>query len=162
MESYVLKVLKNSKECSIATFSDNFIDNATISFYSEDYNIYFGAYDFTTKCKFIERNSLVALAVKDIQIHGICTKICRNSPEYKRILDKYLEKFPYYNMYFNFNNNNLYKVNPLVIWVYNKSSKTMQRDKIVFDNEYYKKLKPYDYNEYTQLDWMKNIDDGVR
>ena len=93
MENYILRTLKKKKECAIATFDGKFIDNATISFYSEDYKIYFGSYDFTTKCKFIKSINLVALATDRVQIHGRCIKICKNSLEYKRILNKYLEKF---------------------------------------------------------------------
>ncbi|WP_195428454.1 hypothetical protein [Clostridium sp. D46t1_190503_E9] len=157
MNEYIINTLKKKKLCSIATFNGVFIDNAVVFYLSQNFNIYFGAYNYTTKCKFINVNKLVALTIGNIQIHGRCVKIGKNSLEYEKIKAEYLEKFPYYGEYLRDKNNYLYKVTPLVLWMYDNRKSGMNREKIIFNEEYYKRIKPYDYVENIQLDYFKYV-----
>jgi len=139
------KILDCEKIAYIATTNNKYVDNSTICFScDENLNIYFGSYSDTLKCKNIEGNPHVAIAVSTLQIHGVVRKIFYGSEEYKNKIKNYNLKFPQYAHVFEKEHNELYEIKPLVIWNYNPSKGEMNRDKVIFDMEYYKKLSPYE------------------
>jgi len=143
IKNKVLKTLNEKKMCYIATAGGKYVDNAMVAYYSDEFVLYFGSFSDTLKCRNIKFNSHVAICVDNLQIHGRAQLIEYSSDEYFYYTEKYLTKFPHYKIYFELQNNQLYKVIPLVIWYYDSSKGTMHRDMIVFDNDYYKKLLPY-------------------
>lgn len=140
----VLKALAEKKLCYIATAGENNVDNAVVAYYADGFDLYFGSFSDTLKCRNISVNPNVAVCIDNIQIHGRAHQIEYGSDEYLKYREKYLEKIPHYRFYFGLENNELYKVTPLVIWYYDSSKGTMHRDVIVFDDEYYKEIAPYE------------------
>ncbi len=59
------------------------------------------------------------------------------SEEYINKREFYDKHFPKYNSVFEKSCNELYEISPLVIWNYNTSLGEMNRDELVFDEEYY-------------------------
>lgn len=140
----VLKTLNENKICCIATTGEKYVDNAMLAYYADAFDLYFGSFSDTLKCRNIKVNPHVAICVDNLQFHGKAQLIKHSSDEYFFYMEKYLTKFPHYKYYFELQNNELYRVTPLVIWYYDSSKGTMHRDMIVFDNDYYKKLLPYE------------------
>ncbi len=62
-------------------------------------------------------------------------------------VQKYLTKFPQYQFYFELQNNELYRIEPLVIWLYDSSQGIMHRDHLIFNPDYYHQLQPYEAPE---------------
>lgn len=140
----VLKILTEKKMCYLATAGEKYVDNAMVAYYSDGFDLYFGSFSDTLKCRNIKVNSHVAICIDKLQIHGKAQLIEYGSAEYFNYLEKYLTKFPHYQFYFELQNNELYRVTPLVIWYYDSSKGTMHRDKLIFDDDYYQKLMPYE------------------
>lgn len=144
IKNKVLKTLAEKKMCYIATSGKNYVDNAMVAYYADTFDLYFGSFKDTLKCRHIRDNPQVAICIDNIQIHGKAQLLHHGSGEYFRYMEKYLEKFPQYKFYFELQNNELYRVKPLMIWYYDSSQGTMHRDVIIFDDDYYKKLIPYE------------------
>ncbi len=84
------------------------------------------------------------MCIDNIQIHGTAHLIHNDSEEYKEYFRKYLIKFPDYKFFYEIEHE-FYRVEPLVIWFYKSN---MHRDKIIIDENYYQKIKPYETNRY--------------
>jgi len=140
----VLKILAGNRMCYIATTGNNFVDNAMVAYYAEGFELFFGSFSDTLKCKNIHNNPYIAVCIDNLQIHGKAEMIEHNCKDYDNVVKKYLNKFPQYKFYFELENNELYRIKPLVIWLYDSSKGTMHRDMIVIDNDYYNRLKPYE------------------
>ncbi len=140
----VLKILSANRMCYIATTGNNFVDNAMVAYYAEGFFLFFGSFSDTLKCKNIHTNPNVAVCIDNLQFHGKAEIIEHKCSDYKDIVEKYIKKFPQYKFYFELEDNELYRIVPQVIWLYDSSKGTMHRDMIVFDNDYYNKLKPYE------------------
>lgn len=140
----VIKTLSEKKMCYIATAGGNNVDNAMVAYYSDGFDLYFGSFSDTLKCRNISIDPNVAVCIDNIQIHGRARQIEYGSNEYMIYKEKYLAKFPHYSFYFELENNELYKVTPLVIWCYDSSRGTMHRDVLIFDDDYYKEIAPYE------------------
>jgi hypothetical protein len=144
IDSNIKNILTTKKMCFIATSGRDFVDNAMVAYYSDEFILYFGSFPDTLKCRNIKNNSHVAVCVDSIQIHGKACLIEYGSDDYYVYMEKYLTKFPYYRFYFELQGNELYRIIPLVIWQYDSSKGTMHRDVIIFDQDYYHALKPYE------------------
>ncbi len=144
IKNKVIKGLIEKKMCYIATQGENHVDNAMVAYYANEFELYFGSFADTLKCRNIRVNPYVAICVDNIQIHGKAQLIEHGSDEYHYYMKKYLEKFPNYKFYFELQDNELYRVIPQLIWYYDSSKGTMHRDIIIFDEDYYKKLMPYE------------------
>ncbi|NMA34639.1 MAG: pyridoxamine 5'-phosphate oxidase family protein [Clostridiaceae bacterium] len=140
----VIKTLAEKNMCSIATAGKNNVDNAVVAYYSDGFDVYFGSFSDTLKCRNISINPNVAICIDNIQIHGKVRRIEYGSSEYMIYREKYLAKFPHYRFYFELENNELYKVTPLVIWHYDSAKGLMHRDVLIFDNDYYQEIAPYE------------------
>lgn len=140
----VLNALAEKKMCYLATAGKNNVDNAMVAYCSDGFDLYFGSFSDTLKCRNISVNPNVAVCIDNIQIHGRARQLEYGSSEYLKYKEKYLAKFPGYEFYFELENNELYKITPLVIWYYDSSKGTMHRDVIVFDDGYYKEIAPYE------------------
>lgn len=136
----ILKYLKKHKEMSLATVYNGIIDNATVSFIEYNQILYFASFEDTLKIFNISRNNNVAIVINSIQIHGNCFKVKKNSDEYFYIKKRYLKKFPYYSVFFEYEDNTFYKVNIKVLWKYSYKNDITERKKIVLDSKYDKKL----------------------
>lgn len=143
-EKKILEILQKEKLAYIATTNGAFVDNAVVCFSSIKYHLYFGCYEDTLKGKNIKENPNVALAIGALQIHGTARKIKYKSSEYNEKIKAYGEKWPEYLPVFDKENNQLYEIEPKVIWLYNPSNGEMNRDVLIFDEEYYKEVKPYE------------------
>jgi hypothetical protein len=143
-ENKVLKILKKEKLAYIATTNGRFVDNAVVCYSSIQYHIYFGCYEDTLKGWNIKENPNIALAIGALQIHGTARKIEYKSSEYNEMIKSYGEKWPKYLPVFDIENNQLYEIKSKVIWLYNPSKGEMNRDVLIFDESYYKELKPYE------------------
>ena len=138
-------ILTNERIAYLATSNGKYSDNAVIAFVCDDeLNIFFGSFSDTLKCKNIDINPYVAVAVSTLQIHGLARKITYGSEEYNNKLVVYNKKFPQYAHVFEKENNELYVIEPLIVWNYNPSKGEMYRDKIIFSQNYYDDLKPYE------------------
>lgn len=137
-------ILNKESYCSIATSNGNNIHNSLVAFYSENYDIYFGAFTDSLKCRNIKENPTVAIVIGSLQYHGIIEEVSYGSIVYREFLEKYNKKFPQYAFYFKYEKNEMFKIVPLVIWLYDSSKGIMHRDKLIFDDEYYTKLKPFE------------------
>lgn len=143
LEEKILNILKKEKYAYIATTNNTYVDCAVIAFSNIGFNIYFGAFSNTLKGKNIQQNNYVGLAITTLQIHGEVIIIEHGTEEYQEKVKVYNEKFPQWEHVFKKEKNELYKIEPLVIWDYNPQKGEMHRDVIVFDEEYYKTLDPY-------------------
>lgn len=147
----ILKIFKRNKECSIATFNKHYVCNSVVSDYNDGLNLYFGTFDDSMKGKNIEINNICAITINSLQMHGIITKLDKNSFEYKMQIDSYLRKFPYYRDFFCHDNNYLYKINPLIFLIYNYRKGERYKEEFVIDYKYYDELKLfYDNKEGTK------------
>ncbi len=147
LESRISAILESQRMCYLATANHSFVDNAMIAFYPEGFELFFGSFSDTLKCRNIVENPQVAICVGQLQIHGIAHLIAAESPEYHQYVSKYLTRFPNYRFYFELQNNEFYRINPLVIWLYDSSKGTMHREKLVLDQDYYYRLQPYETPE---------------
>lgn len=144
LEAKVRQILAEKRMCFIATAAGNFVDNAMVAYCADGFKLYFGTFSDTLKGRNIAANPLAAVCIERVQVHGRVRLIDYNSEEYGRQVEKYLEKFPNYQDYFALEKNELYEISPLVIWYYDSSRGRMHREKIVFDHDYYERLKPYE------------------
>ncbi len=147
LESRIIAILESQRMCFLATANHSFVDNAMVAYYSEGLEIFFGSFSDTLKCRNIAENPQVAIGVGKLQIHGIAQLIPAESPEYRQYVSKYLTLFPNYQFYFELQNNELYRIKPLVVWLYDSSKGTMHREKLVLDQDYYRRLQPYETPE---------------
>lgn len=140
----VKKILRKEKLAYIATTNNQYVDCSTLCFaIDEDINIYFGSYSDTLKCRNIDVNPYVAISVSTLQIHGVARMITHESEEYNNKITFYNDRFPQYAHVFTKENNELYEVKPLVVWNYNPKAGEMNRDVMIFDQDYYDSLRPY-------------------
>jgi hypothetical protein len=137
-------ILSEHKNCSIATTDKVNIDNSLVAFYAEDLKLYFGSFTNTLKGKFISINPYVAINIYALQMHGVATLLDRNSGEFKQVYEKYIMRFPQYKSFFEYENNEMYRIDPLVYWIYDNRKGMMHRDKVIFDMDYYIRLSPYE------------------
>jgi general stress protein 26 len=144
LEDKIQNLFAEKKICYIASTNNSFVDNAMVAYYSEGFTIYFGSFNNTLKCRNILANPHVAICIENIQIHGLARHIESSSEVYQVYKEKYISKFPSYEFYFGLEENELYKVEPLVIWHYDSKKGIMHRDKIVIDQQYYEALEPYE------------------
>ena len=144
LKDKIIKTLSEKKLCYLATRGEKYVDNAMVAYYSEGFDLYFGSFSDTLKCRNIKDNPQVAVCIDNIQIHGKAELIEYGSDEYYDYVAKYLTKFPNYKFYFELQNNELYRVTPLVIWYYDSSKGRMHRDVIIFEQDYYQELRPYE------------------
>lgn len=153
----VEKVLTEKKICYLATSDRQFVDIAAIAYYSEGLTLYFGTFRDTLKSRNTAVLEQVAVGLDNLQIHGRITPIPDNSQEYREVVPKYLTKFPKYRHYFETEGNVFYKIEPLVIWVYDSSQGKMHRERLVMDQSYYEALNPYvtpkEFNS-KELPWL--------
>lgn len=141
----VKNILIHETLAYLATSYKNYTDNSTVAYWAdESFNIFYGSYSDTLKCKNIHNNPYVGLVISTLQIHGVARKIEHNSEEYNLKIQGYNEKFPQYAHVFNNENNELYIIKPLVIWNYNSTKGEMYRDKIIFDESYFGQLGAYE------------------
>ena len=134
------------RKLSIATTNGILIDNTIVNVVYYNNAFIFGAFDYTTKCKFIDVNSLAALTFSDFQIHSLCRKLEKTDPEFNKVHEKYKDRFKSIQKLIEYPNNNYYVLKPLVIWKYNY--KTNSRDTVILNEKYYDKLNPYDNIKY--------------
>lgn len=146
----VKSILEKEKLIYLATTNNKYPDNSPVCFaYDEKLHLYFGSYSDTLKCKNIEQNPYVAISVGSLQIHGIAKIVSYTSEEYKSKRAIYDKRFPKYAAIFEKLDNELYEIVPLVIWNYNPSLGEMNRDELIFDLDYYKKISQYKFHEYA-------------
>ncbi|NLH97749.1 MAG: pyridoxamine 5'-phosphate oxidase family protein [Clostridiaceae bacterium] len=53
----VLKALAEKKMCYIATAGENNVDNAVVAYYADGFDLYFGSFSDTLKCRNLRANS---------------------------------------------------------------------------------------------------------
>ena len=145
----VKSILEREKLLYLATTNGKYADNSAVCFaYDEDLHLYFGSYSDTLKCRNIAQNPYVAISVGTLQIHGITKLVPYESNEYKSRREIYDKRFPQYAAVFEKVNNELYEINPIVIWNYNPSLGEMNRDEMIIDFEYYESILPYKFHNY--------------
>ncbi len=146
----VLKLLAKQQLMSIATYGKVYPDNSVVCFaHSERAELYFGSYSDTLKCKNIDNNSVVAVTIGTLQIHGKAIKIPYGTVAYTVGREIYDTKFPQYKNLFELENNELYAITPYVIWNYNPARGEMHRDTLVLNKEYYEAIEVYVPHTYT-------------
>lgn len=143
LKEKIVNILIKKKYCSLATSDLKDVNNAMVGYYSEDLDLYFGSLNNTLKCRHILVNPQVAVCIDNVQIHGIANLLEKDTAMYKKYAKKYLEKFPYDKFYFEMENMNFYKIEPLVLWWFDLSG-IYQREKLVIDNDYYQNLNPFE------------------
>lgn len=147
----VQKALSNQTLMSIGTQGINGPDNSIVCFaFDAQCNLYFGSYSDTLKCKNISINSIVAITTGTLQIHGYASIVPYGSIDYQDGRAIYDDRFPKYKEIFDLENNELYKITPLVIWNYNPTKGEMHRDLIIFDKKYYDSIDVYEPHHYDK------------
>ncbi len=147
----VLNELKRHKSMSVASVGNNYVDNAIVSYaYDDCFRLYFGSYSDTLKCRNIDMNSQVAVTVGNLQIHGIARVIEYNSEEYLKCRQIYDSVYPNFRVMFEYEMNELYVIEPKVIWKYNPRYGAVHRDVMIFDKTYYDSLEPYIEHKYSK------------
>ena len=145
----VLNILSKEKIMYVGTTNGKYPDNSAVCFaYDEEFNLYFGSYSDTLKCKYISTNHYVAITVNTLQIHGVAKIIPYGSEEYINKRKIYDNRFPMYKSIFEKIDNELYEISPYVIWHYNPSVGEMNRDEIILNMDYYNSISPYKFHEY--------------
>lgn len=141
--------LEKEKLLNLATKGEKHPDNSVVCYAFDDaLCLYFGSYSDTLKCKNIAHHNVVAITVGTLQIHGKARLIEYGTKEYHFGRTVYDNRFPQYKEVFAFQENELYKVEPLVIWNYNPSKGEMHRDVLILDDEYYNSLDVYVPHKY--------------
>ena len=144
-------ILEREKLINLATTNNKYPDNSVVCFaYDKNLHLYFGSYSDTLKCRNIAENPYVAISVGTLQIHGIAKIVPYGSKEYENKRKIYDERFPQYVSVFEKSNNEIYEINPLVIWNYNPSLGEMNRDELIIDLEYYQSISPYKAHKYVE------------
>ncbi|QNU66506.1 pyridoxamine 5'-phosphate oxidase family protein [Ruminiclostridium herbifermentans] len=147
----IIGILEKEKILYLATTNNQFPDNSAVCFaYDQNLHLYFGSYSDTLKCINIKKNPYVAICVGTLQIQGLVRMIQYGSEEYKNKREFYDKRFPKYKSVFEKICNELYEISPLVIWNYNTSLGEMNRDELVFDEEYYQAISPYKFHKYNE------------
>lgn len=147
----VLDIASRQLFMSVATTSKNRPDNSVVCFAAdENCNVYFGSYSDTLKCKNIRANSLVAVTIGSLQIHGNASIVPYGTMDYMVGRKIYDCRFPQYDKMFELENNELYIIKPLIIWNYNPAFGEMHRDVIIFDQKYYDSLDVYTPHAYNK------------
>lgn len=145
----IVSILEKENLSYLGTTGGEFPDNSAVCFaYDENLHLYFGSYSDTLKCKNISQNPYVAVAIGTLQIHGTAKIVQYGSEEYRMKRAIYDKRFPQYASVFEKINNELYEISPLVIWNYNPSLGEMNRDELIIDLEYDKKISPYKFHKY--------------
>ena len=125
----ILNLLQKQTLMSIGTQGINGPDNSIVCFaFDKQCNLYFGSYSDTLKCKNI--------TIGTLQVHGHASIVSYGTNDYYKGRIVYDSRFPQYKKVFEFKNNELYKIEPLVIWNYNPSKGEMHRDSVIFDQRY--------------------------
>lgn len=146
----VEKILIKRKTLNLATTNGTFVDNAVVSFASDsNLNIYFGAYSDTLKCRNLAECQYAAITIGSLQIHAVVEKLEYGSEEYLSGRKIYDVRYPQFKKMFEQVSNELYKVKPLVIWIYNPRYGAMHRDVMIIDQKYYNDVKPYVEHKYS-------------
>lgn len=146
----IKSILAKETLLSLATTAKKAPDNSIVCFaYDEGLHLYFGSYSDTLKCKNIEENPYVAIAVKTIQIHGKAKIVPHGSKEYEIKSAIYAKRFPQYVSVFEKEMNELYEITPLVIWNYNSAEGEMHRDELILDTNYYNSISVYKFHKYN-------------
>lgn len=143
VKEQILKVISNTQTCYLATTARGYVDNSRVAYCSDEFTIYFGSFRDTLKCRNIEINPYAAVCVDNVQIHVKAKCLKYGSEEYAMAKQRYIDKFPHYAFYFELENNEIYKCDPLAAWYYNSTKGTMHRDMVVFDKQYTELLLPY-------------------
>jgi len=147
----VQSILEREKLLCLATTNGKYPDNSVVCFaYDENLHLYFGSYSDTLKCMNIAQIPYVAVSVGTLQIHGTAKIVPYGSNEYQVKREIYDMRFPQYASVFEKVNNELYEINPLVIWNYNPSLGEMNRDELIMDLEYYQSISPYKFHKYVE------------
>lgn len=150
-KGYVFNLLEKQSLMSVGTSNNNIPDNSVVCFAADkECNLFFGSYSDTLKCKNIEKNKYVAITVGTLQIHGIAELVKYGTEEYWNGRTVYDNRFPQYKDVFQYKNNELYRIIPLVIWNYNPSCGEMHRDVLILDKEYYDSLEVYEPHNYVK------------
>lgn len=143
-------ILEKNRLLSLATMGGAYPDNSVVCFaYDGDFRLYFGAYSDTLKCRNIAGNQHVAVTVGTLQVHGRARIVPYGSGEYAEKREIYDKRFPQYKEVFEREGNELYEIEPLVVWNYNTKRGEMNRDEMVIDEEYYRDIQPYKFHTYT-------------
>jgi nitroimidazol reductase NimA-like FMN-containing flavoprotein (pyridoxamine 5'-phosphate oxidase superfamily) len=144
-------ILEKNKLLSLATANGACPDNSVVCFaYDDNLHLYFGAYSDTLKCRNIAASPHVAATVGTLQVHGKARVVAYGSAEYAGKREIYDKRFPQYKEVFEREGNELYEIAPLVIWNYNTKRGEMNRDELVFDEEYYRSISPYKFHPYLK------------
>lgn len=147
--TFVVQILEKQKLMSVGTQGANYPDNSIVCYaYDEACCLYFGSYSDTLKCKNIAYNDVVAITIGTLQIHGKAKLIPYGVSEYEEGRKIYDNRFPQYQNLFELENNELYKIEPLVIWHYSPSQGEMHRDVIILDEAYYQSIEVYKPHSY--------------
>lgn len=148
----VCKLLSTQQFMSLGTIGKKYPDNSVVCFsYDKDCNLYFGSYSDTLKCKNIANNPYVAITVGTLQIHGKATIVDYGSEEYRIGRANYDARFPQYADMFEQVGNELYRIEPLVIWNYNPAKGgEMYRETLIMDEKYYKSIEVYTPHSYEK------------
>lgn len=147
----IYKLLQKQSLMSVGTSNNNIPDNSVVCFAAdEECNLYFGSYSDTLKCKNIETNKNVAITIGTLQIHGIANLVEYGTKEYWEGRNIYDKRFPQYKEVFEYKNNELYRIKPLVIWNYNPAQGEMHRDVLIIDKDYYRTLDVYTPHKYEK------------
>ena len=147
----ILSLLQKQTLMSIGTQGINGPDNSIVCFaFDEQCNLYFGSYSDTLKCKNVSINPIVAITIGTLQIHGHASIVPYGTIDYQNGRAIYDSRFPQYKEVFEFENNELYKIEPLVIWNYNPSKGEMHRDSVIFDQRYYDTIDVYKPHHYEK------------
>ena len=145
----IVTILDKQFLMSVGTQGKKYPDNSIVCFAHDEFcNLYFGSYSDTLKCRNIELNPNVAITCGTLQIHGIARIVPYGTKEYWEGRDIYDLRFPKYKEIFELENNELYRIDPLVIWNYDSSKGEMYRDVLIFNKEYYESLNVYDHHDY--------------
>ena len=151
LKEKIKSILEKEKLLYLATTNNKYPDNSAVCFaYDEKLHLYFGSYSDTLKCKNISQNPYVAVTIGTLQIHGIAKVVPYGSDEYKNKRKIYDKRFPQYVSIFEKVDNELYEIDPFVIWNYNPSIGEMNRDELIINLEYYKSISPYKFHKYNE------------
>ena len=142
-------IISKRKTLNLATTNRIFVDNAVVSFaFDSDLNLFFGAYSDTLKCRNLAECEYAAITLGSLQIQAVVKKLEYGSEEYILGRKIYDARYPQFKKMFEQVSNELYKIKPLVIWLYNPKYGAMHRDVLIIDQNYYNKVKPYVEHKY--------------
>ncbi|MDP3176303.1 MAG: hypothetical protein Q8M76_00280 [Spirochaetaceae bacterium] len=139
-EAQAVALIEKESLASVAACDGRRLDNAVICVANDGLYLYFGGLTTTLKGRLMLARSTVALTIGSMQYHGSARVLPHGSDDYLRARATYDRKFPQYAKLFELEDNELFELRPLALWLYDGVNGVLNRPFLVKDEGYFRSL----------------------